>query len=463
MSELSADFVIIGGGIAGVSCAEILCQLTSGEVPVLMISGSTLVRVAANVAQLTQSLVQFDVQESSAEELQNKTPGLQVLTGVTVTALDPSSKLIKLSNGRTVRYKKSVCICTGARPRQLPGAEACGDRVLTLRDIESVNSLENNLKDARRVEIEWLVRDKHISAAFVDPGAAQFFLSAGALTEDSKKPETVVKRLRYTGAAGDHSCMGAALGPDWHSSFDIQGPGGESRPKISVEYECEVQHILQRGQKDFPADENDYPLALQLSNGKVISADLVVVATGVVPNCEVFASVVDVAPVSERGGGIRVDKIMQTSVPDVYAAGDVALACWPRDKHWFQMRLWTQARQMGTLAGRAMATPDTANMFDFSFESFAHMTKFFGYKVVLLGLYNGQGMEPGSWEALVRVTPGKEYVKLVLADGKVHGAVLVGETELEETFDNLILNQTDVGHLGDDLLNPSVDIDDYFD
>jgi pyruvate/2-oxoglutarate dehydrogenase complex dihydrolipoamide dehydrogenase (E3) component len=51
------------------------------------------------------------------------------------------------------RYARSVCICTGARPKQLSGAENCGDRILTLRDVESVNSLEHKLKDARRVAI----------------------------------------------------------------------------------------------------------------------------------------------------------------------------------------------------------------------------------------------------------------------------------------------------------------------
>ncbi len=51
----------------------------------------------------------------------------------------------------------------------------------------------------------------------------------------------------------------------------------------------------------------------------------------------------------------------------------------------------------------------------------------------------------------------------MLKDGKVKGAILIGETDLEETFENLILNQTDVGHLGEELLNPDVDIEDYFD
>lgn len=65
----------------------------------------------------------------------------------------------------------------------------------------------------------------------------------------------------------------------------------------------------------------------------------------------------------------------------VFAAGDVVCASWPKDKYWFQMRLWTQARQMGNQAARAMADPETASMFDFSFEMFAHITRFFGYKV----------------------------------------------------------------------------------
>jgi len=83
--------------------------------------------------------------------------------------------------------------------------------------------------------------------------------------------------------------------------------------------------------------------------------------------------------------------------------------------------------------------------------------------VVLLGLFNGQRLGAGGYEALVRVTRGVEYVKLVVADGRVHGAVLVGETSLEETIENLILNQLDVSRHGEHLLDPDVDIDDYFD
>ena len=67
------------------------------------------------------------------------------------------------------------------------------------------------------------------------------------------------------------------------------------------------------------------------------------------------------------------------------------------------------------------------------------------------------------YEVLLRVTPKKEYIKVILKDGKMQGAILIGETDLEETFENLILNQMDLSIYGEDLLNPDIDIEDYFD
>lgn len=56
-----------------------------------------------------------------------------------------------------------------------------------------------------------------------------------------------------------------------------------------------------------------------------------------------------------------------------------------------------------------------------------------------------------------------EYVKLVVSEGRIHGAVLIGETDLEETIENLILNQLDVTLYKDQLLDPNIDIEDFFD
>ena len=46
---------------------------------------------------------------------------------------------------------------------------------------------------------------------------------------------------------------------------------------------------------------------------------------------------------------------------------------------------------------------------DFCFELFTHITKFFGYKVVLLGRYNAQGLGE-DYEILLRCTKGEPIV-----------------------------------------------------
>ncbi len=57
----------------------------------------------------------------------------------------------------------------------------------------------------------------------------------------------------------------------------------------------------------------------------------------------------------------------------------------------------------------------------------------------------------------------QEYIKVTLYQGKMQGALLIGDTDLEETFENLILNGLDLSHYGKDILDPDIDIEDYFD
>jgi hypothetical protein len=66
-------------------------------------------------------------------------------------------------------------------------------------------------------------------------------------------------------------------------------------------------------------------------------------------------------------------------------------------------------------------------------------------------------------EIWTRITPEEEYVKLIIYSGKIIGALLIGDTDLEEVFENLILNELDVTRYGMNLLDPDIDIEDYFD
>lgn len=472
--RMESTFVIVGGGIAGVSCAEGL-SLLAPEESVILITASPLIKAVTNVVPLGKTLMHFDVEEKSATTLDEKHKMLQVIHD-TVVKIDTVGKLIEISNGKIISFKM-LCLCTGAKPKLI--AEN-NNFIIGIRDTESVLQFSHKLKNAKRiiivgnggiateivhevkgVEIIWVIKDKHISATFVDPGAAEFFLNKVYSKSDTKSEnkDMPTKRMRYVVSDNAPMKNGAALGPDWHNTFDMSG--FFTSTNVHVEYECEISKLLTTDeQKPFYSTEK-WPIHAQLTNDKIIGCDLIISATGVIPNSDIHG-LEDLKKGEDNG--LLVDWKLETSEKNIYAAGDVCTADWPKAKHWFQMRLWTQAHQMGLYAAKSMVSNLRSEEFlqDFCFELFTHVTKFFGYKVILLGLYNGQTLGK-NYEILLRITKDQEYVKIILQDGKMQGAVLIGETDLEEMCENLILNQLDLSIYGEDLLNPDIDIEDYFD
>lgn len=278
--------------------------------------------------------------------------------------------------------------------------------------------------------------------------------------------------LKFEFLASSSTKVGSALGPDWCINRTLHGDKKSGTTttttrNVQVKYNSEINNILtnEECKKKYKENENsNYNVYVELKNGEVIGSDLVVCATGVTPNVDINILTKTALNLSEDGG-ICVDDNMRTNIPDVYAAGDVCEPIWDHAAHWFPMKLWTQGWQMGAFAGKCIVDHINGSVqlpLDFCFELFTHATTFFGYKICLLGAYNCQKLE-GDYEFLVRYTEGLEYIKLVMMNGRVQGAILIGETDLEETIENLILNQLDVGFLGESLLDPDVDIEDYFD
>ncbi|XP_074572852.1 monodehydroascorbate reductase 3, cytosolic-like [Curcuma longa] len=69
----------------------------------------------------------------------------------------------------------------------------------------------------------------------------------------------------------------------------------------------------------FDSDANGEVTAVQLKDGRVLEADIVVVGVGGRPLISLFKGQLE-----EEKGGIKTDSFFKTSVPDVYAVGDVA-------------------------------------------------------------------------------------------------------------------------------------------
>jgi NAD(P)H-nitrite reductase large subunit len=422
--------------------------------------------------------------------------GVTVVHG-TASDVDIDAKTVSYSEEHraaraTVRYD-SLCVCTGARPR----LAVTSDRLLGIRDTSSVETLRLAVeggRGARRalivgnggiamelaheiagVEVVWAVRERHAGNAFFDERASSFLLpdlaqdGAALLAEQAAAvrkvdPDAPVA-TSVAPSAGDSAAVASA-----QDSASLQ-----ARRRVRMLFEAELAHLHEReGQgRGSPAaraafaEPELWPLVAEFADGRVVGCDVAISATGVTP---------EVSLLSRHGsscrlgpdGGLLVGPRMQTSVPGVYAAGDCCSLPWAPSHHWFQMRLWSQAKLEGAYLAHCLINGpriarDADLLFGFNFELFTHVTQFFGMKCIFLGLFNGQGLDPGSTTVAIRCTPGKEFVKFVLKDGRLVGAVMIGDTGLEETAENLILNQIDLSSFGSDILDPYNDLEDFFD
>ncbi|XP_026643685.1 pyridine nucleotide-disulfide oxidoreductase domain-containing protein 1 [Microtus ochrogaster] len=547
--------VVVGGGIAGVTCAEQLA-VTFPEEDILLVTASPVIKAVTNFKQVSKVLEEFDVEEQPSTVLENRFPNIKVIESG-VRQLKSEEHCIVTEDGRQHVYKK-LCLCAGAKPKLICEGNPY---VLGIRDTDSAQEFQKQLRKAKRImivgnggialelvyeiegcEVIWAIKDKAIGNTFFDAGAAEFLISklmsekseakiahrrtiytvegkcniwlVSFMDETKRRAgHTTVKTCRISWVSrlplnlphhawpfkcwvdSAHLCTQTLRGVFGGISmlylyYDIHVSAGtvwivltnihfvQFSHSIHIETKCEVKKIylqeefkiMKKKPLTFPKDQHKsvtvdkevWPVYVELTNGKIYGCDFLVSATGVTPNVHPFlhGNNFDLG----EDGGLKVDDQMRTSLPDIYAAGDICTACWQPSPVWQQMRLWTQARQMGWYAAKCMAAAGLGQSsdMDFSFELFAHVTKFFNYKVVLLGKYNAQGLGPDH-ELMLRCTRGQEYVKVVMQNGRMMGAVLIGETDLEETFENLILNQMDLSSYGEDLLDPDIDIEDYFD
>ncbi len=309
----------------------------------------------------------------AGEELALPDSPARVLSGTAVTAVDLAARAVHLADGRHVRFSKLV-FATGSRAFRLPvpGAELPGVSLFrTMADTDALAALANA---GTRVAV--------IGGGLLGIEAAYGLARRGARVTLVHLMDRLMERQLDAAAAG---MVKAAL---------------EARG-VTVLLNAQTAAITGTGRAD----------GVALADGRRIEADAVVMAAGIAPNAE-LAKAAGLA----TARGIRVNGHMETAEPGIYAIGE----CAELDGQCCGLVEPAYA-QADVLARRLAGDPGAA----YTPAEAATNLKVSGLPVFSAGDFLGA---PGT--SSIRLSdPGSGlYRKLVIRDGILAGAVLVGDT-----------------------------------
>lgn len=187
---------------------------------------------------------------------------------------------------------------------------------------------------------------------------------------------------------------------------------------IQVRYQAKTQAIEGDGKVR----------AVRLADGTGLAADGVIVAAGIRANSHLARKAG-----LEVNQGIVVDARLASSDPDIYAAGDAA------EHRGIVYGLWEPARHQGAIAGMNAGGIVT----EFGGLPRANTLKVLGIDLFSIGIVDAPD---GSFDVF-REDAGTGYFSFLFRDGRLAGAILVGDTRLSAALAKAVKSQQDCSAL----------------
>jgi len=181
--------------------------------------------------------------------------------------------------------------------------------------------------------------------------------------------------------------------------------------------------------------------SVSLDNGTSLPAELVVIAVGVSPN----TGIVKDTPI-KVDKGIIVDEAMMTSVPDIYAAGDITQAVDFISGVKRPIPIFPNAYRQGYVAGRNMAGGQSRFTGGIPMNSLEVL----GLPTISVGITEPAG---DGFETMVKQKSDPDcYKKFVIKDNRLVGAVFLGDIDRAGIITGLIKEKIDISDFRDNLL-----------
>jgi NADPH-dependent 2,4-dienoyl-CoA reductase/sulfur reductase-like enzyme len=230
--------------------------------------------------------------------------GIALETGARVAGIDPKAKEVRTLRGAVHRYDR-LLLATGADPVRLPIPTHGLRHVHYLRTLDDARAVIAGAETARRAVV--------VGSSFIGLEAAAALRARGLQVQVVAHHRHVMEPVLGREAGAFIQSLHQAHGVVFHLGETVAAVG---------------------------------PDTVTLRGGKTLPADLVVVGIGVRPG----VGLASWAGLGLEGGAVAVDEHLETSVPGIYAAGD--LVAWPDPRTGKRIRSehWVVAQRQGQTA-----------------------------------------------------------------------------------------------------------------
>lgn len=329
---------------------------------------------------------------------------IDLRTSTKVQAVEPRTREVVLADGSRLAFDR-LLLATGAQPRRLPLPGADLDGVMALRTRADADALRAAIAGADRIVVVgtgWI--GSEVAASLRTLGRRVVLLGSGAVP------------------------LERVLGPEIGRVYgDLHAEHG-----VDLRFCTTLRRVIGRG----------HVRAVETTAGERIPADLVVVGIGVEPRTELA-----LAAGLAVGDGIEVDAALETSVPGIFAAGDVASAWHPFYGQRVRSEHWATARFQGPVAAKAMLGREAA---------YDRIPYFYSDQYDLAMEYTGRA-DPSSLLVVRGSLADRQFIAFWLAAGRVVAGLNANVPKASKAIDGLIRSQAVVD--ADALTDPHVPLE----
>lgn len=395
--------VIIGNGIAGTTVARLVAERDPSTQIAIYTEESYLYYPRPRLIDVIAGEIEEQAMPQYTNEWYQKR-GIQVHLEHRVTGIEPAEHHITLSDGSVVAYDRLV-LANGASNFIPPFKGADLEGVYTLRTLQDALTLRARSKAAQHVVI--------LGGGLLGLDMAMALkVNCSRVTVVEVMPRLLPRQLDE---------QGAQVLTNLFINRGVQIITSDSC--VQVNGSGQSHEVL-------------------LKSGRILNADLVAVSAGIRPNIGLAQAA---GVVCERG--IVVDDHLRTSVPDIYALGDVAE---------FNKRVWgiiPVALAQGKIAAASICGDDSVKYTDVVPSTTLKVT---GIDLTSVGEVNPEGS--GYTELRRQDDAAGTYKKIVLRNGFVVGAILLGDRINIRSVNMLIDKKVNVTGYEDQLFDANLSI-----